>query len=139
MSTIALYDKLSDDVVTSFLEYISCVQTEPVPEVCSKLYHTYNGIVTCIIDLIMFDVLSIVLLTYVLSPKLARKFWVQQLRSVRQRLTKLVTKEQEEQTEGTAKDIQLTVSPDKLQISEKRNESTSAVQTSSTMASTSTE
>jgi hypothetical protein len=118
MSTIALYDKLSADIETNFVEYISCI-----------------------IDLIMFDILSIVLLAYVLSPKLARKFWRQQFRFVQGKLALLVTKQQQEQTEDTPGDCQVAVLPTKIQTSDKRNESTSssAGHTSSTVFSSSTE
>ena len=76
----------------SFLEYLSCLQTKSDHEVCSKLYHDYKGMITAIIDLIMFDLFSLVTFAYVLTPRLARKFWMHKITTVYQKLANLIAK-----------------------------------------------
>ena len=96
MSTIVIYDKLSDEVLDDFVEYVSCIQTKTAPEICEGFYNSYSGVSIGIIDLIMFDVLSVVIFAYVLAPRLARQFWADWLWSVHRRVVNLVTNNKED-------------------------------------------
>ena len=100
MSTISIYDKLSQDTIAEFIEYISCLQNKTSADVCAHLYHSYTGIITAIIDLIMFDILSLVVFAYVLAPTLAQKFWMKQIRNVRQRVSELVANVKSRSVDG---------------------------------------
>ena len=90
MSTIVVYEKLSEDAVASFVDYVVCVGSKTA-RACEK--PNYGSIITSILDLIMFNIFSLVLLAYVLVPTMARKFWIRRLRNVRNRLATLLSKE----------------------------------------------
>ena len=91
MSSILIYSKLSENVAESFMEYISCIQKESEDKDCSDYLRSYSGIITCIVNLLMFDVLSVVVFAYVLAPRLARKYWMHLIRDNCNKLAELVT------------------------------------------------
>lgn len=118
MSSIVVYDKLSDNIVSTYIRYVSCLQSESDPAVCAEIQHNYGSVITCIIDLVMFDVFSVVMVAYVLAPALARQFWMRHLRNIRQRAVALFTKDTEQTGETAAREIMPTVSPRDHRVSE---------------------
>jgi hypothetical protein len=95
MSTIVIYDKLSDQVLDGFIDYVRCIENKTAPATCENFYNDHSGVLIGIIDLLMFDVLSIVIFAYVLAPRLARKFWADLLWTVKQTIVNVLTNNDE--------------------------------------------
>jgi hypothetical protein len=106
VSTIIIYYKYSEDSENSFIQYFSCLQAEGSEGECRKYYRDYGGTYIAMVDLVMFDAFSFVTLAYVLTPRLARKFWKHKLRAIYKKLASLMN---ENRSESNTNELDLSV------------------------------
>ena len=76
LATISVYDKLMKYMVRDYMDYIHCLNTEKSSGGdCPATHQRYRSVTVAIIDLLMFNVFSVVLMAYILVPPAARSFW----------------------------------------------------------------
>jgi hypothetical protein len=80
LATISVYEKIYKHIFRDYMEYIHCLNTrKSADEDCPATHQRYRPITVAIIDLLLFDVFSIVLTAYILVPPAARSFWARVL------------------------------------------------------------
>jgi hypothetical protein len=76
LATVSVYEKLTKSMVRDYMEYVNCLNTKKsVGGGCPAIHQRYHSVTVAVIDLLMFDVFSVVLTAYILAPQAARSFW----------------------------------------------------------------
>lgn len=80
LTTVSVYRKLMKNMVLDYFDYAVCMSntntTSRLDAHCPATYRKYRSVTVAIIDLLMFDIFSVVLVAYILVPPTARSFWV---------------------------------------------------------------
>ena len=89
MATVSVYEKLMKYITRDYIEYINCLHSNKSSGGdCPATHQRYRAVTVAIIDLLMFDVFSVVIVAYVLVPPAARSFWARVLSRIFAALSK---------------------------------------------------
>ena len=75
LTTVSVYSKLMVLIVRDYMDYARCLNTNHSSGDCPPTNQRYRSVTVAIIDLVMLDVFSVVLVAYMLVPPAARSFW----------------------------------------------------------------
>lgn len=79
LGTLSVYNSLFKEMISAYFKYVSCLNQPSQNHTCPPDHQKYHSIATCIVDLVIFDIYSIVLMASTLLPAPARQFWRRQL------------------------------------------------------------
>jgi hypothetical protein len=91
LATVSVYEKITKSMVRDNMEYINCLSAKkPGGEDCAATHQRYHSVTVAVIDLLMFDVFSVVLTAYILVPRATRLFWARTLSAMFETLSRCI-------------------------------------------------
>jgi hypothetical protein len=80
LTTVSVYSRLMTLIVRDYMGYARCLNSNTTiangsSGHCSPTHQHYHSVTVAIIDLLVFNVISVVLVAYMLTPPAARSFW----------------------------------------------------------------